>query len=84
MLTYQYSRLHQAVEICRKYTQLHADYADEIAAAMRASVERGTPVNPPIWWLDPEDEVALAVWDGKSIYKPLGARNWRNFKRYTD
>ncbi|CAF4861266.1 unnamed protein product [Pieris macdunnoughi] len=53
----------EAVEICRKYTQIHADYADEIVAAMEASVKVGTPVNPPIWWLDPTDEQALAVWD---------------------
>ncbi|XP_063382934.1 myogenesis-regulating glycosidase-like [Cydia fagiglandana] len=53
----------EAVEICRKYTQLHADYADEIVAAMEASVRDGTPVNAPIWWLDPTDETALATWD---------------------
>ncbi|XP_063539892.1 myogenesis-regulating glycosidase-like [Cydia strobilella] len=53
----------ETVEICRKYTQLHADYADEIVAAMEASVKDGTPVNAPIWWLDPTDETALATWD---------------------
>ncbi|XP_063627405.1 myogenesis-regulating glycosidase-like [Cydia splendana] len=53
----------EAVEISRKYTQLHADYADEIVAAMEASVRDGTPVNAPIWWLDPTDETALATWD---------------------
>ncbi|XP_072938349.1 myogenesis-regulating glycosidase-like [Epargyreus clarus] len=53
----------EAVEICRRYTQLHADFADEIVAAMEASVRDGTPVNPPIWWLDPTDQVALTVGD---------------------
>ncbi|XP_061719795.1 myogenesis-regulating glycosidase-like [Cydia pomonella] len=53
----------ETVEICRKYTQLHADYADDIVAAMEASVRDGTPVNAPIWWLDPTDEIALATWD---------------------
>ncbi|XP_047995775.1 myogenesis-regulating glycosidase-like isoform X2 [Leguminivora glycinivorella] len=53
----------ETVEISRKYTQLHADYADEIVAAMEASVRDGTPVNAPIWWLDPTDETALATWD---------------------
>ncbi|XP_045776042.1 myogenesis-regulating glycosidase-like [Maniola jurtina] len=53
----------EAVEICRRYTQLHAEFADEIVAAMQASVEKGTPVNPPIWWLDPTDQDALAVGD---------------------
>jgi hypothetical protein len=55
----------QAVDICLKYTLLHADYADAIVNAMLASMIEGTPVNPPIWWLDPTDEDALAVWDGK-------------------
>nr|QOL02380.1 putative family 31 glucosidase KIAA1161 protein [Glyphodes pyloalis] len=53
----------ETVEISRKYTTLHAEYADTIVAAMEASVRDGTPVNPPIWWLDPTDEDALAVWD---------------------
>ncbi|KAJ8714335.1 hypothetical protein PYW07_002560 [Mythimna separata] len=61
----------EAVEISRKYTHLHADYADTIVAAMEKSVEFGTPVNPPIWWLDPYDQDALAVADefllGESI-----------------
>lgn len=57
----------QAVEICLRYTELHAQFAPEIQAAMEASVARGTPVNPPIWWVDPLDEVALAVDDGELI-----------------
>ncbi|XP_028038022.1 myogenesis-regulating glycosidase [Bombyx mandarina] len=68
MPTLQYSFVpwdhdEEAVEICRKYTHLHAEYADEIVAAMEASIQKGTPVNPPIWWLDPTDQDALAVWD---------------------
>lgn len=58
----------QTVEISRRYTHLHADYADTIVAAMEASVKDGTPVNPPIWWLDPNDQDALAVNDGKINY----------------
>ncbi|XP_038221335.1 myogenesis-regulating glycosidase-like, partial [Zerene cesonia] len=53
----------EAVEICRKYTEVHAQFADEIAAAMDESVRSGAPVNAPIWWLDPTDATALAVWD---------------------
>ncbi|CAK1542400.1 unnamed protein product [Leptosia nina] len=68
MPTLQYSFVpwdhdEEAVEICRKYTQVHADFADEIVAAMEASVRDGTPVNAPIWWIDPQDEEALGVWD---------------------
>ncbi|KAM3958509.1 myogenesis-regulating glycosidase [Aphomia sociella] len=53
----------EAVEISRHYTELHAEYTDVIVEAMEASVRDGTPVNPPIWWLDPTDEDALACWD---------------------
>ncbi|XP_053611425.1 myogenesis-regulating glycosidase-like isoform X2 [Plodia interpunctella] len=53
----------EAVEICLRYVKLHAAYTDDIIAAMEASVRDGTPVNPPIWWIDPTDPVALAVWD---------------------
>ncbi|GBP18690.1 Myogenesis-regulating glycosidase [Eumeta japonica] len=53
----------ETIEICKKYTQLHADYADDIVRAIEASMEKGTPVNAPIWWIDPTDEVALATWD---------------------
>lgn len=35
---------------------------------MEASVEHGAPVNPPVWWLDPEDEVALGIGDGKEYH----------------
>lgn len=33
--------------------------------AMNASIQDGIPVNPPIWWIDPEDPVALKTDDGK-------------------
>jgi len=49
----------ETVEISRNLAKLHADYADVIVAAMKQSVTAGTPVNAPIWWLDPTDEKAL-------------------------
>ncbi|CAG5059003.1 unnamed protein product [Parnassius apollo] len=68
MPTLQYSFVpwdhdEETVEICRRYTQLHADFAEEIAEAMQAAVDSGAPVNPPIWWHDPTDQEALEVWD---------------------
>ncbi|KAK3911234.1 Myogenesis-regulating glycosidase [Frankliniella fusca] len=47
------------VEISKKFTKLHADYTDVIVAAMKQAVADGTPVNAPIWWLDPTDEAAI-------------------------
>ncbi|KAH9640194.1 hypothetical protein HF086_008430 [Spodoptera exigua] len=58
-------------EISRRYTDLHAEFADVIVAAMEKSVSDGTPVNPPIWWLDPHDEEAFPIAD---VFLTLGAR----------
>lgn len=53
------------VEIVKKFTTLHEKYSSKIIAAMQASVQHGTPVNPPIWWVDPTDARALATDDGE-------------------
>ncbi|KAL1505265.1 hypothetical protein ABEB36_004866 [Hypothenemus hampei] len=49
--------------IVKKYVNLHEQYVPVIVNAMDKSIEDGTPVNPPIWWVDPTDEIALAVDD---------------------
>lgn len=59
---WQYSQ--KTIETCKFYTELHAKYTDEIMKAFQAAVDRGEPVNPPIWWLDPQDSVALGINDG--------------------
>ncbi|XP_059620860.1 myogenesis-regulating glycosidase [Phlebotomus argentipes] len=51
------------LDLCRHFVQLHEDYADVIVDRFHLAVELGEPVNPPIWWLDPEDSVALATFD---------------------
>ncbi|KAL4713791.1 hypothetical protein ACJJTC_012308 [Scirpophaga incertulas] len=53
----------ETLDISLKYARLHADYADQIYAAMQESVNQGTPVNGPLWWLDPTDDDALVIWD---------------------
>ncbi|XP_045501448.1 myogenesis-regulating glycosidase-like [Colias croceus] len=53
----------ETIEISKKYTDLHAEYADQIYAAMHASVHDGSPVNPPLWWIDPTDPEALVIAD---------------------
>ncbi|KAJ8947346.1 hypothetical protein NQ318_002872 [Aromia moschata] len=46
--------------IVTKFVELHDQYSDEIIKAMEANIENGTPVNAPIWWIDPTDSTALA------------------------
>ncbi|XP_022824737.1 uncharacterized family 31 glucosidase KIAA1161-like [Spodoptera litura] len=53
----------ETVQISKKYTDLHAEYADVIFDAMEAAVADGTPVNTPLWWIAPNDEEALVIWD---------------------
>ncbi|XP_026811742.1 myogenesis-regulating glycosidase-like [Rhopalosiphum maidis] len=53
----------QTVDICRNVMNLRANYTDTIIELMRSSVGKGTPLNPPIWWIDPTDPVAQAIAD---------------------
>ena len=46
-------------------TELHADYAAKIIELAESSVASGEPINRPIWWLDPNDQEALAIDSGK-------------------
>ncbi|XP_049791427.1 myogenesis-regulating glycosidase-like [Schistocerca nitens] len=51
----------ETLEICRNMTDLHIQYGPRIVELMEKAVKDGTPVNLPIWWLDPTDETALTI-----------------------
>ncbi|XP_021708954.1 uncharacterized family 31 glucosidase KIAA1161 [Aedes aegypti] len=53
----------ETVSIAKRYTMLHEEFSDYILQRMRLTVAEGIPVNPPIWWLDPDDEEALKIDD---------------------
>ncbi|XP_035796360.1 myogenesis-regulating glycosidase-like [Anopheles albimanus] len=53
----------ESVTLAKKFTELHESYSDYIIQRMRLAVSHGTPVNPPIWWLDPTDKIAQTVND---------------------
>lgn len=52
------------MEICKNYTDLHAQYADKITELAIKATEDGSPINPPIWWIDPTDETAQVIDSG--------------------
>ncbi|XP_018572975.1 myogenesis-regulating glycosidase-like [Anoplophora glabripennis] len=52
-----------SADIVKKFVDLHKNYSAQIIEAMQASVKNGSPVNPPIWWIDPTDPIALATDD---------------------
>lgn len=56
----------ETVKISKKFTQLHEKFAELILKRFKLAVANGDPVNPPIWWLDPEDKTAQAIDDGKT------------------
>ncbi|XP_069697295.1 myogenesis-regulating glycosidase-like [Periplaneta americana] len=51
----------ETIAICKKFTDLHAQYADKIIELAAKATVDGSPINPPIWWVDPTDEEALAM-----------------------
>ncbi|CAH0558146.1 unnamed protein product, partial [Brassicogethes aeneus] len=65
------SQKFNAEEIVRKTIDLHAKYSYEIINAMDRAIQTGTPVNPPIWWVDPMNKEAHKINDefllGESI-----------------
>lgn len=58
----------EAIKICKHFTSLHAQYVGVIMDALEAAVKWGEPVNPPLWWLDPNDDVAMSISDGKTNF----------------
>ncbi|XP_053611423.1 myogenesis-regulating glycosidase-like isoform X2 [Plodia interpunctella] len=53
----------ETIAICKKFVDLHAKFAPKIIATCRKSMETGAPVNPPIWWVAPNDTTAHDIWD---------------------
>jgi len=46
---------------------LRSNYTDTIVDLMKNTVANGSPVNPPVWWIDPTDADAYAIDDRKEI-----------------
>lgn len=57
----------ETIDLSRNLTKLHEQYADVILERFRLAAESGQPVNPPVWWIDPEDLVAQQISDGMCI-----------------
>ena len=51
----------QVTKISKKFVYSHIQYSDKIIEAMKNPVKHGTPVNPPIWWLDSTDPETCLV-----------------------
>lgn len=55
----------ETVAISKKYTDLHAAYTELIMTRFALAVSDGEPVNPPLWWISPNDRTAQQIDDRK-------------------
>lgn len=53
----------ETIDISKKFTKLHADYTPQIMERFKLAANTGEPVNPPLWWADPDDKVAQGIFD---------------------
>lgn len=51
----------EVVAITQKFIKLHEQYAPTIVALAHEAVASGRPIIRPLWWVAPEDEVALTI-----------------------
>ena len=51
------------VEHALSLTRLHEEHAPTILALAKQATEDGSPINRPVWWIDPTDQEALGVED---------------------
>lgn len=49
--------------LCRRYAQLHLEFAARILELAREAARTGAPIIRPVWWLAPNDERALTCDD---------------------
>ena len=54
----------QVVAIAKKFIGIHEDFAPLILELAKEATVSGTPINRPIWWIDPNDEIALDIDSG--------------------
>lgn len=52
-----------AAELCRRYANMHVEFAPKILEIAKSSIQNGQPIIRPIFWLDPSDERALTCDD---------------------
>ena len=51
----------EVISITQRYVQLHEKYAPTIIALAKDAVATGNPIIRPLWWISPQDEVALTI-----------------------
>ena len=57
----------QRDRVVKAAVELRIAYADEIVAAANQTLVDGSPINRPMWWVDPTDPVTFSISDRKKI-----------------
>ena len=63
--------MQQAVDIGLKMTALHVQYADVIGQLALQATRDGSPINRPVWWIDPTNPDAQAIDSGFTHFSAL-------------
>lgn len=53
----------ESAELCRRYANLHTEFAPKIFALAQEATHTGAPIIRPVFWLAPNDDRALACDD---------------------
>ncbi|KAL7045594.1 hypothetical protein ACKWTF_002268 [Chironomus riparius] len=51
------------VALSKRFVDLHAEFTPHIMNCFEKAVSIGAPVNPPIWWIAPNDKIAQSISD---------------------
>lgn len=55
----------ETIQISKNMTDLHESYTELIMERFKMAVSNGDPVNPPLWWISPNDTDAQRIYDRK-------------------
>ncbi|XP_038221310.1 myogenesis-regulating glycosidase-like [Zerene cesonia] len=53
----------ETIAISKQFVNLHEAFAPTLLEACARAVQDGSPVNPPIWWIDPNNTETYDIWD---------------------
>ena len=55
----------EVIDHTKDMIAIRKQYEQEMVDLFRMATITGEPVNRPIWWIDPYDEIAFSIEDGK-------------------
>jgi alpha-glucosidase (family GH31 glycosyl hydrolase) len=53
----------ESADLCRRYANLHTEFAPKILEIAKSSIQNGLPIIRPMFWIAPDDDHALTCDD---------------------